>query len=62
MGAESIEPEGIKKLLNIIKDKEKDIKRFKEGFLLIIERNAELKTITEYEAQLLRMTLQTMEI
>ena len=62
MSAESIESEGFEKLSNIIKEKERDMKRFKDGFTLTIKRNLDNKIITEYQAQLLRMTLQTMKV
>ncbi len=50
MGAESIDPKGFEKLLGILKDKEKDMRRFKEGFLFSLERNVKLEIITEEES------------
>ena len=50
MGAESIDPEGAEKLFGYIKDKRRDLKRFKEGFYLTIQRNIKNKVITEEEA------------
>ncbi len=57
MGDEGIDLKGRARLSQIISDKQKDIERFTDGFLLTIKRNQENGIITEYEAKMLRMEL-----
>lgn len=58
MGDEGIGLEGKEKLSEIISDKVRDIKRFKEGFHSSIKRNIENRTITSEEGVDLIIELQ----
>lgn len=58
MGSEGISLKSKEKLSEIINDKVKDIKRFKEGFHNTIKRNVELKTITSQEGTELLIILE----
>ena len=62
MGAESIDPEGAVKLFGYIKDFKRDIRRFKEGFHLTVERNIENKVITNQEAINLIIELERIKV
>ncbi len=62
MGADSIDSkEGREKLSEIIQDKRKELKRFKEGFRLSIKRNIENRIITDIEAAKLITELESIK-
>ena len=54
--------EGKAKLIEIIRYKEKDIRRFKEGFLVTIDRNLQHKNITVEEAESLKSEMMNMKV
>lgn len=58
MGDEGIGLRGKAKLSEIIDDKVKDIKKFKEGFIFTIKRNIESKVITSQEGTELLIELE----
>lgn len=59
MGADSIDPQGIERLMKILNSHKRDIKRFKEGFHATVERNIESGEITHEEAVKLIFELET---
>ena len=61
MGTSSIDPEGYEKLSDNIIFFKRNIKRFKEGFLLTIERNIENSVITKEDASKLLLELETIK-
>jgi len=62
MGADSIDPQGAERLMKIVTDHRKNIKRFKEGFRKTVERNIETGEITHEEAVKLLFELETIRI
>lgn len=62
MGANSIDPQGVERLMNIINSHKKNIKRFKEGFHTSVERNIEIGEITHEEATKLIIELERIHI
>jgi len=54
--------EGVPKLLEIIKHKERDVRRFKEGFLLTIDRNLKNGVITSDDAEMLKSKMLNMKL